>query len=565
MACIIKKIVKGRPYYYAAESARVNGKPPRIIWQKYLGTLDDIIQRKEEGSDVTEVDIFEAGCVAAMLGMFEKIQLIEIIDDIIPKRKQGPSVGQYIALAAINRIVNPCSKLSMPDWYKKSILYRLWKFPPEAFNSQRFWDHMDLIKDDQIDMIQEKIANNVKNTFSIAPEVILYDTTNFFTYIATRNSRNTIARRGKSKAKRNDLRQVGLALLVSKDFQIPLFHSVYQGNLADRGIFADMSMKIKGHYENVFGKENSSTLVFDKGNVSDDAMEKLIISGQHFVCALPKNMLPAMFSKPFVDLKEVPGISGTKAFSSKAEIWGKEFKAVVAYSEGYFSARIADLTEKMMKCEQKLRELDKSISESNKGIRKTRRSKVTVEANIKSILSEDYMKEIFNVTVNEKPSLRISYSINHERMDHIIKQELGRTVIISTHLDWDEKSIISSYRDQSTIEDMFKYMKNKEYLHWQPEFHWTDQKIKVHGLYCVMALLAAMLAHKIIRENGIEISLFEMIKELADIREVGLIYQTKQKRKSNNKLTISRMSPRQKRLSELLEIPKVISNTSVRK
>lgn len=43
MASIIKKIKKGRPYYYAVESKRVEGKP-RIVWQKYLGTVEGMGQ-----------------------------------------------------------------------------------------------------------------------------------------------------------------------------------------------------------------------------------------------------------------------------------------------------------------------------------------------------------------------------------------------------------------------------------------------------------------------------------------------------------------------------------------
>jgi hypothetical protein len=42
MASIIKKTIRGRTYYYARECKRVNGKP-KIVWQKYLGRLEDII------------------------------------------------------------------------------------------------------------------------------------------------------------------------------------------------------------------------------------------------------------------------------------------------------------------------------------------------------------------------------------------------------------------------------------------------------------------------------------------------------------------------------------------
>src|SRR5437764_6214211 len=115
MACIIKKKRKGRTYYYAAQSGRVNGKP-RIIWQKYLGTLDDIVKRAECRTDSCEREaiIFESGGVAAMLGIAEKIGISQIIDEVVSKGGKKPSVGTYILLAALNRILAPCSKLKMP-------------------------------------------------------------------------------------------------------------------------------------------------------------------------------------------------------------------------------------------------------------------------------------------------------------------------------------------------------------------------------------------------------------------------------------------------------------------
>jgi len=42
MVSIVKKLVRGKPYYYARECRRVDGKP-KIVWQKYLGKAEDIV------------------------------------------------------------------------------------------------------------------------------------------------------------------------------------------------------------------------------------------------------------------------------------------------------------------------------------------------------------------------------------------------------------------------------------------------------------------------------------------------------------------------------------------
>jgi transposase len=563
MASIIKKIKSKKAYYYAVESKRVNGKP-RIVWQKYLGTLDTIV-RKCAGrvDDVLEVDIFSAGGVAAMLRVAQKLSLIDLIEEDIPKRDQGASVGQYIVLAAINRILDPCSKLQMAEWYQQTILHRLWKHPPETFTSQMFWNHMNMIDDKTIESIQKKIAQKLIKDFGIDPSGLLYDTTNFFTYIATGNKRNTIAQRGRNKAKRNDLRQVGLALLVSKDFQIPLFHKVYHGDQSDRGLFSKTADELV-EFHKEFGPISDTTLVFDKGNIVGDAMNSLIISDRHYVCAIPKNLSLELYSTNIDMMTNVQGLPGTRAYVEIIEAWSKTHKAVVTFSESFFASEMADLMDKLRKTEEKLHDLDLWLKRGPLHAHDEHHfSKTNIKKKINQILSWSSADELIDVEIIELDGKdRLEYSTNHTKLNEMMKSNLGRTLILTTRLDWDPAQIISAYRSQQGIENVFRHMKNRDYLHWQPEFHWTDSKIKVHGLYCVLAMLLASLAHREAVKSGVDLSLIEMLDELNNIREVALIHKEtspkKQGNKSSNQLTMSRMNPRQCKLAEILEIPTVL-------
>lgn len=565
MGTIIKKIKKGNPYYYAVESKRVDGKP-RIVWQKYLGTLDDIVNKcsssKRETDEPFEVDIFEAGGVAAMLHIANKLRIVEIIDEHVPKRNQGASVGQYILLAAINRVLGPCSKLQMPEWYKKSILNRLWKYPSDTFDSQSFWNNMDLIPEESLDVMQEKIVLKLKTEFGIDSTMLLYDTTNFFTYVATGNKRNTIAQRGRNKAKRDDLRQVGLALLVSKDFQIPLFHKIYEGNIPDRGLFTQTSKELVD-WQNSIGLKRDTTLVFDKGNISEDAMTNLIVLDQKFVCAVPKTTDNELFTTEIDKFTAIPGLAGTKAISIFVEIWHKKIKAVLCYSESFFSSELVELTESIRKSEKQLNTLAKWLEKGPSRPGDSRYyTKSSVENKINEILSKSYLKKIIKVKIDVQKSKKnetslIQYTVDQIELNKIISTSLGRTLLYTSQIEWSENEIITAYRSQQQIEEVFKHMKNKDYLRWQPSFHWTDHKIKVHSFYTVMALLLATLAHKTAVQNGIDLTLLQMLDELNDIREVALIYSGKVANKQNG-IALSRMSAKQKHLAEVLEIPSIL-------
>ncbi|MCK4789609.1 MAG: hypothetical protein KAV87_38065, partial [Desulfobacteraceae bacterium] len=132
------------------------------------------------------------------------------------------------------------------------------------------------LSEQDIEDIQERLVTHIEKAFGIDARILLYDTTNFFTFLATTNDRSDLAQRGHSKQKRHDLRQIGLALLVTRDFQIPLFHKVYPGNIPDVSLFPQLTGELVDRYRRVTGKAPEATLVFDKGNVTDDVMEDLV-------------------------------------------------------------------------------------------------------------------------------------------------------------------------------------------------------------------------------------------------------------------------------------------------
>ncbi len=554
MATIIKKVKKGKPYYYAVESGRVDGKP-RIIWQKYLGTVEGIIKMAEgaEPASPREVDIFELGGVAALYGIAQRLGLEELIDEVVPKREQGPSVGRYMLLAAINRALCPSSKLAIGEWYGQTVLKRLWRHPEGAFSSQRFWDHMDMISEEAIAEIEERLCLRTASVFGLSPSLLLYDTTNFFTFIATANGRAGLPARGHSKAKRGDLRQVGLALLVSRDFGIPLMHRLYAGDIPDVSLFPTLVGELLRRYQRLGGQSADATLVFDKGNVSDAAMEELAMRGVHFVTALSAARSPELLATPLESFCDLEGMPGTRAFDCPFPLWGRQLRAVLCYSESFFSKQLAGVTSSLTRCQTRLEDLESSLLLWQRGKGRGRKpTRAGVRAKVKEILAPQFMADLFRAEVGESQGLpTLTWRLDHAALRALAEERLGRTLLITDRVDWSAREVIGAYRSLSSIEETFRSMKNTHFLSFRPAWHWTDQKLRVHALYCVLALTLATLAHKVVREAGVDLSLVALLKELSAIREVAIIYPSG---KGRGKITLSRMSPRQKKLFDLLEI-----------
>jgi hypothetical protein len=143
MASIVGKKQGGRTYYYLVESARVGGKP-RIVSQRYLGTAAEIAARLfEKGpGEPDRTRHLAFGDIAATWSVLSRLGVAEIIDDVVGGRRSDARapVGTYIALATLNRVVDPCSKLAFADWWATTAGDRWLRVPASALDHRRFWD-----------------------------------------------------------------------------------------------------------------------------------------------------------------------------------------------------------------------------------------------------------------------------------------------------------------------------------------------------------------------------------------------------------------------------------------
>ena len=120
MASVIeKRRADGRTYYYLVESARVDGKP-RIVSQQYLGSAEEVMAKLSGASagEPVRSQHKRFGDVAAVWSVLDDLDVVGLVDDVVPRYAHaGASVGTYLALATLNRIVDPCSKRAFADWW----------------------------------------------------------------------------------------------------------------------------------------------------------------------------------------------------------------------------------------------------------------------------------------------------------------------------------------------------------------------------------------------------------------------------------------------------------------
>lgn len=150
-------------------------------------------------------------------------------------------------------------------------------------------------------------------------------------------------------------------------------------------------------------------------------------------------------------------------------------------------------------------------------------------------------------------AIRLDFSFQMTRLESLRERQLGKTVLYTDNHDWPDEKIISAYRSQYHIEEAFKQMKNTDHLGFRPIYHWTDQKIKVHAFYCVLALRLCSLLNRELYNQGIELSVNRMLDVLGDIQQVITVYPKKGDSKKNREsFSLSKLSPEAKKLMEAL-------------
>ena len=559
MASIVGKKRGTATYYYLVESARVDGKP-RIVSQEYLGTAEELAAAMRGGGlglpDRTGHKEF--GTAAAAWGMLEDLGAAAIIDQVTGPAPAGQplSTGTYLALAALNRLVAPCSKAGFADWWKTTAAGRFTRIPASALDHRRFWDAMHAITLEQLEQASRAIAVKIVQDCGIDCSSVALDMTNFATFIATANGKAPIAQRGKAKQKRYDLRLAGLGLVVSRDGGIPLTWHAYPGDRPDVTQFPAMITQLRGRYEAVCAaagvpaRAADMTVVFDAGQNSEASFAHFADAGLHYIGSVPASDCPDLTALPASARSAVDKdrFGGLTAYDTRREAYGAERRAILTHSPELreSQARGFDGTT-LAKAGRKLDELAATLARG-----KTRRPREKVTAEIEAITAKPWTRRVitWELTGDKPKDLRLSWSIDPDARAALEEEIFGKHVLITSHDDWPVPEVVAGYRSQSEAEFSFRQMKDPHVVSFSPMHHWTEHNIRVHVFTCVLALQLAHLMRLRAARAGLRMSVRELLGELAGIGETVLLYHGDRGRPRAHRM-LTETSPVQDKLAGL--------------
>lgn len=499
MAHLHKKIKKGRPYYYVREMAKVHGQL-KVIEQIYLGSPERIKRLATAAKGTcNKITVQEFGALWLASLLAGKIDLVGIVDSIVPRMRneKGPSVGEYFLYAVLNRMVAPCSKRALPEWYKATAIQHIRPVKVDTLSSQRYWEKWERVSQAQIEQIAALFFEKVRAMEGSRSDCFLFDTTNYYTYMAS-HMESDLAKRGKNKDGKDWLRQVGVALLVSREGRFPLFYREYEGNRHDSRVFWRVMDEVFSAMKGFADPGAELTVVFDKGMNAQENIEKIDArEGFHFITTYSTYFAEQFLRAKITSFKPVDSARNRElerlgkeddrivAWRGAGEFWGRERTVVVTYNPRTAAKQRYSFDQKLVELQEVLFEL-RSRARSGKAPWNQLKhlEKHYLQACEKLYLPKDlYQYDLEKEGGKAKFVFRKDY---YRIGKHI--ERFGKNIIVTDHANWSTDEIVRASLDRYLVEEAFRQSKDDELVSVLPMRHWTDGKIRCHIFTCMAAL-----------------------------------------------------------------------------
>ena len=512
MAHIAKKVKKGKTYYYIRETARVNGKP-RTVNQIYLGSIERIMDMAlgQQKPVINKIQSQEFGSLFLANLVDKHVNLGKIIDSVVPPgpNEKGPTLGEYFLYAVFNRMIQPRSKMGLASWYRNFAVHQIRPVDISALTSQKYWEKWNRVDQESILEISKAFFNKIRDIEQVESDCFLFDTTNYFHYMDSKTA-SELAVRGHNKDGKHWLRQIGLALLVSRTDQIPLFYREFEGNCHDSKLFNRVLQEIFDVIKQLNHKKSELTIVVDKGMNSEDNLQTIDSKeGVHFITTYSVAFAEDLARKDLsffspVDTIRNQGFSPEDqmvAWRTTGRFWGKERTVVVTYNP-----RTA--AKQRYSFDKKLGRLQDGLFEMRSRVRAGKRSwtsKSQIKQRYKDLCGSLYLpQDLYDLEFKAKNNkLHMYFRKNHYRISRHVAR-FGKNIIITSHQGWSTDEIVRASLDRYQVEHSFRQSKSGEFGNFRPTWHWTDSKLRCHLFSCVAALTYLSLIRLWLHRAGVK-------------------------------------------------------------
>lgn len=463
---------------------------------------------------VTVEEAREAGPVHVAHQLWQQLGLSEILQHAGLSER----ACQLSEAMTLNRLIFPLSEHAMPDWMRRTALADILGVDFSTLHDDALYRNLDRLYPNR-ERIETELAECEKTLFNLDDTLYLYDLTS--TYFEGEAGSNPQAKRGYSRDKRPDCKQVLVGLVLDRE-GFPKAHEVFDGNRQDRTTVGEMLDSL----EKRTGRKPGSTVVVDRGMAYEEDLAAIRAHGYHYLVAgrqPERNAWLAEFEQgdDWEEVLRVPSPRNPDQEKSRVRIkrrqQGEEVYLLClsagraakdrAIRETHEQRLKKDLEKLQARIEKgqltKLKKIHQAIGRLQERYpRVARYYRMEYDAERKTLTWEE---DVEKKAIAEK--LDGGYVLKTDRQD-LTAEEIWRTYILLTR-----------------VEAAFRAMKSP--LLERPIFHQLEKRTQTHIFLCVLAYHLLVAIEKRFLDRGVHTSWWTLREQLSTHQVITVVLPTK--------------------------------------
>jgi len=504
---------KGHEYLQVVHNEKVNGK----VKQRVLGNLGrrDVLEKNEQlaglassCSKFTEkltvlnacrsgrqkpAEAIKFGPPLVFERLWEELGIRKVLEERISERKFEFPVERAIFLCTLHRLFDPGSDRAAESWAKDyeientgelqlHHLYRAMSWLGEETGGDAGATSLSprTVKDG----IEEALYRRRQDLFSQL-NMVFFDTTSIYFH---GEGGEKLGRRGHSKDKRSDLKQMVVGAVIDQDGR-PVCCEMLPGNSSDVKTFLPMIKRLQKRFS-----IRSVCVVGDRGMISKAIVKEIRekLPGIKYILGARLRKSKEVREEVLTRCGRYKEVHGPRTKSKDPsplkvkEVWVGERRYVIAINEEQRRKDEADRRAIVASLEEKLKSGQKGLV-GNKGYRK-------------------YLKTCG----------KSRFEIDEKKLETESRYD-GKWVL-ETDTDLETAEVALRYKDLWMVEDLFRTVKS--ILRTRPIYHSSDDAIRGHVFCSFLALMMLKELMDRIEKRGQKVEWKKLQRELDKLQHV---------------------------------------------
>ncbi len=494
--------------------------------------------------DVDKVDTAlhrEAGSLHVGYQFWKRLGLDEILRDVGLSKK-----AQILTCAmTMNRLIFPLSEHAMPNWIRSAAVDDILRVDFNDLSEDALYRNLDKLYPNRA-AIESALVERERNLFNLQPTVFFYDITS--TYFEGQAKKNHKAKRGYSRDKRPDCKQVLVGLAIGKE-GFPLAHEVFEGNMQDRQTLDEMLQLM----DKRVGLSKGQTVVVDRGMAYDENIEQIRKRELHYIVASRQSERDEWLS----EFEELEGFEEIHRTPSPQNPFQEKTKVQIKKTQNGEETHVLCISSGRLEKDKAIRQNQEKrfLKDVAKLQKRIERGRIVKEAAITEAIGR--IKERYPRVARyyqlrfDMQTKRLTCGQDKDKME---KAEIldGSYLLKTDRNDLTADEIWRIYMTLTRAEAAFRSMKSP--LAERPIFHQIERRVETHIFLCVLAYHLLVAIEKTLLDRGIHTSWWT-IRQILKTRQICTIVLPTDRGKVLNIRKASKPEPEHIKLYKLLGIP----------